>query len=82
MLSHLRYFKYQALNSFWFTPSLMWLFALFMAGMTLWADHAGLGAAFLDLFQQRGWLRRETGSRVVHITATGARSLQALFPLA
>lgn len=42
----------------------------------------GLGAAFLDLFQQRGWLRRETGSRVVHITATGARSLQALFPLA
>lgn len=48
MLSHLRYFKYQALNSFWFTPSLMWLFALFMAGITLWADHAGLGAAFLS----------------------------------
>lgn len=42
----------------------------------------GLGAAFLDLFQEKGWLRREQGTRIVHVTASGGRALPDMFPLA
>lgn len=42
----------------------------------------GLGAALLNRFQEQGWLRRETGSRVVHFSPKGQIELKALFPIA
>jgi len=40
----------------------------------------GLGAALLTRFQEEDWLRREAGSRVVHISAKGHTELVRLFP--
>lgn len=39
-----------------------------------------LGAAMLDIFFQRRWAVRETGSRVVSFTPTGKKAFTRLFP--
>ncbi|MCV0424066.1 MAG: winged helix-turn-helix domain-containing protein [Roseibium sp.] len=39
-----------------------------------------LGAAFLNRFQEEGWLRREKNSRVVHFSSGGNAALKKLFP--
>ncbi|GAA0773029.1 ArsR family transcriptional regulator [Roseibium denhamense] len=46
-------------------------------------DHlaGALGAALLVQFQKHDWVKRETGSRVVHISPKGERDLKALFPI-
>jgi DNA-binding transcriptional ArsR family regulator len=47
-------------------------------------DHlaGSLGAALLTKFQDNGWLRRETGTRIVTISAQGHAALNELFPSA
>ena len=40
-----------------------------------------LGAAFLEEFKSRKWLRQETDSRTVHISPRGATELSNLFPV-
>ncbi|GAB4532308.1 MAG: winged helix-turn-helix domain-containing protein [Roseibium sp.] len=47
-------------------------------------NHLGgsLGAALLGKFEQNGWLRRQTGTRLVHIAPKGQAELAKLFPLA
>jgi hypothetical protein len=37
------------------------------------------GAALLDLFREREWIKREVGSRVVTITGNGRMALQTHF---
>jgi DNA-binding transcriptional ArsR family regulator len=39
-----------------------------------------LGAALLTRFELNGWLRRETGSRLVHVVPQGQAELTKLFP--
>ncbi|WP_428669471.1 ArsR/SmtB family transcription factor [Roseibium sp.] len=41
-----------------------------------------LGAALLDSFMERNWLRREKDSRIVHISPMGEAELKKLFPAA
>ena len=40
-----------------------------------------LGEALLDLFLDKGWARREAGSRAVHFTGNGEKEFAKLFPL-
>lgn len=41
MIHKLAYLKYRTLNSFWFLPSLFWLGAFLLAGLTLFLDTQG-----------------------------------------
>lgn len=39
-----------------------------------------LGAAFLDMIVDRGWAKRETGSRIISFTPSGETAFQTYFP--
>jgi DNA-binding transcriptional ArsR family regulator len=41
----------------------------------------GLGRAFLNRFEEKGWARRERGTRIVHFSPAGERAFARAFPV-